>query len=93
MDFNQAYILNSDIVYRLISGEVIILDLNSGDYFSLNKAGTEIFLAIVDKKPLSSILVALQDKYNFKDEKELKKDIAALAEELLQNKIFKKEAR
>jgi PqqD family protein of HPr-rel-A system len=36
-------LLNSDIVYRKLDGEEIILHLKTGTYFGLNQTGTVLF--------------------------------------------------
>jgi hypothetical protein len=89
MNLEQEYRLCEDTNWRLLDDEVIILDFNSGEYFSLNETGTDIFLAIKDNKPLNVLLESQQKKFG-KTEKELKKDIDDLLEELLQNNIIKK---
>lgn len=89
MSLEQKYRLCDDIDWRLVDDEVIILDFNSGEYFSLNETGTDIFLAIKDNRPLNVLLESQQKKFG-KAVRELKKDIDDLLGELLQNNIIKK---
>ena len=91
MSLAQEYRLCDDINWRLVDDEAIILNFNSGEYFSLNETGTDIFLAIKDNKPLNLLLEGQQNKFSMAAE-ELKKDIDDLLGELLQNNIIKKAA-
>jgi len=91
MSLRQEYRLCDDINWRLVDDEAIILNFNSGEYFSLNETGTDIFLAITDNQPLN-VLLEIQQKRFGKAEGELQKDIDDLLEELLQNNIIKKAA-
>lgn len=89
MSLEQKYRLGDDINWRLVDDEIIILDLNSGEYFSLNDTGTEIFLAIKDHTPLDILLEHQRKKFG-KTTAQLKQDIDDLLKELLQNNIIKK---
>jgi len=89
MRLDEEYRLCDDINWRLVDNEAIILNFSSGEYFSLNETGTDIFLAITDNKPLD-VLLEVQQKEFGKTERELKKDIDDLLGELLENNIIKK---
>jgi len=42
--------LNSNITFREVDDEIIILNLENDQYYSLNKSGTQIFKKIVVEK-------------------------------------------
>lgn len=89
MNLNQQYALCGDVNCQLVDNEAIILNLESGDYFSLNNTGTDIFLSIVKNRPLTSLISELKETYG-KSEEELKKDITALLQDLIKNNIIRK---
>jgi hypothetical protein len=87
MDLKEKYRICDDISWRQVDDEIIILNLDSGDYFSLNKTGGYIFLAINNNQPLESLLKEQREEFN-KPTEELRKDINDLLQELLENKII-----
>ena len=89
---NAIYELNEDVAYRVIDGEAMVLNLNDGEYYSLNRAGTEILQSIENRKNLDCILDTLKKKYGKHDEN-MEKDLTTLIKELLMNKLIRKANR
>jgi hypothetical protein len=89
MDLNKKFAINKDVVHRIVDGEAIILDMNNGEHFSLNRTGTDIFLGILEDKNLKSILELQTKKYKENPEV-LKKDLISCVSDLLRSKIIKK---
>jgi len=90
MDLAKRYRIDKDkIMYRVIDGEVVILNLNTGDSYSLNEVGTRIWQAIIEEnKYLSGILSCLKKEYDI-SEKQLEKDILKLVSELEENELIR----
>ena len=87
-EINQSFGLKEDVVYRIVGGEAIILDVARGEHFSLNKTGTEIFLDIVNNMSLNQIFE--KQKKRYRKAPTLKQDIIDLIEELLKKKIIER---
>ncbi|MBT6125779.1 MAG: PqqD family protein, partial [Halieaceae bacterium] len=46
MDLNQVVTLSPDVISQEVSGETVLLDLNSEHYFGLDEVGTRIWQLI-----------------------------------------------
>jgi len=89
MDLTQRYAINKDkLSYRIIDDEAVVLDLDNGHYFSLNKVGTKIWEAINKQKSLKEILKLLKEEYQL-PEKRLKSDLLTLVKDLERAKLIK----
>ena len=69
--------INEKIIAKKIQGEMVLLNIENGDYFSLNAIGTEIFECISNGIHPSEIAVSLFEKYEI-DLKNLESDVNAL---------------
>jgi len=84
----QRYTLDKDsVTYRIIGQEAVILNMDNGNYYSLNKTGTLAWKALVEGKNLDEILALLKKKYPLPEER-LKKDLSALAKDLEKEKLL-----
>lgn len=52
-----------NITWRVVDGEALILDLNTGFYFSLNPVATEIWEALQSGAEIPRILETVSSKY------------------------------
>lgn len=89
MNLNQKYTLCRDIQWQVVENEAIILNMNSGDYFSLNDTATDIFLGVVKDRSLASMISKRKETHR-KSKPELKKDTIDLLQDLIKNRIIKK---
>lgn len=90
MDLNQKYTIDTDKVsWRVIDGEVVILNLDNGNYYDLNAVGTQIWNAITQKKSLGQILETLKNEYPA-EEKRLENDLKKILLDLEKEKLIKK---
>ncbi len=58
------FIKSKDVIFRVIDGECIILNLNSSVYYSLNEVGTEIWDRINDENNVSQIASQISSLYS-----------------------------
>lgn len=72
------------LAWRIIEGEAVILNLDSGYYYRLNPIGTQIWQMLENKKKPSDIIKTLADQYS-QPESKIQKDFVGLV------KDFKKE--
>lgn len=78
MSLAQRYTINKDtVVYRIIAGEAVMLNLENGYYYSLDEIGTKIWKALDNGESIDEILGELIDEYQVSD-KQLKSDVIKL---------------
>ncbi|HOW35256.1 MAG TPA: PqqD family protein [Candidatus Omnitrophota bacterium] len=69
------------IVWRTIDGEVVILDLDSGRYYSLNKTGSFAWSLLNENKTGEQIIEKIREEYGL-DYKKASQDIRSLIKDL-----------
>ncbi|MBN1827103.1 MAG: PqqD family protein [Candidatus Eisenbacteria bacterium] len=74
---------SSNVPWRTIEGKGILVDLDSGFYFSLNRTGQVIWGEIDGGKPLSAIARKVVDRFEVDEETALR-DCLELAERMLE---------
>lgn len=80
-------IVNDKIIAREIQGETVLLNKESGDYFSLNTVGTDIYNCICKGMEIETIVSFLLDRYDV-EYNTLKNDVISLVSELKEKKII-----
>lgn len=68
----------SNIVWNVVDNEALLLDIETGEYFSLNPVATEIWTMLSEGQSRDTIAVTLGKKYEIEPEA-----IAADIDELL----------
>lgn len=58
-----------NIAWRNVNDEIVILNLKSGEYFTLNDVGQVIWTAITDEKNVEEIKMKIIDEYDVSKEK------------------------
>ena len=53
----------SNIVWNVVDGEALLLDIETGEYFSLNPVATEIWTMLSDGQSRDTIAITLGEKY------------------------------
>jgi hypothetical protein len=77
MNFNQTVILSPDVISQEVSGETVLLDLESECYYGLDPVGTRIWQLIRDHGELRTIYDTLLDEYDVEPSR-LQSDLEAL---------------
>lgn len=77
----------SEIAQETIDGEVIIINLNKGHYFSLNGNGADIWLGINLGMPGSAIISKLKLQYN-DTENVVEESVKKILQELLDEELI-----
>ena len=80
-------IINKDIIARELQGETVLLNMQNGDYFTLNGMGTEIYNLIRSGKGAGEIVELLLEKYDVGHDR-LSADVSSLIDELKDKKIL-----
>lgn len=83
----QIYAVPDTVLARQIQEEMVILDLRSGCYFSLNAIGSEVWEQLMQQQPLDKIAAALAAKYGA-ESTSIQADVSALLGDLLEQKLI-----
>ena len=81
MNLNQTIALSPDVVSQKVSGETVLLDLESENYFGLDEVGTRIWQLIKETNELQSIFDTLLEEYDI-SEARLQLDLTTLLTEI-----------
>ena len=71
----------SRFIWRIVDDEALIVDLESGGFFSLDGVGTEVWKGLQDGLDLAQIVDAITVKYGV-DEQTVQRDVSDLLEDL-----------
>ncbi len=81
MDLNSKITFADTVFAQEVDGEMVLLDMNSENYFGLDSVGTDIWQAIQENNNLKDVLHILLNQYEV-DEDILKRDILLFVEKL-----------
>jgi len=89
LDLNHRFEpLTEEVAAKVIDGEAILINLATGVYYSMDKAGALIWEMISEKHSLQQIVAALVARYQVSSDQAVA-DLQRLGEELLQEKLVK----
>ena len=77
MDLNQNISLSPDVISQEVSGETVLLDLESENYFGLDEVGTRIWQLIKETNDLQAIYSTLLEEYDVSEDR-LQQDLDTL---------------
>ena len=63
-DAEVAYRIPERVAARTVAGEVVLLDLESGTFFSLNATGTSVWRGLVNAESHADIVAGLVSDYD-----------------------------
>jgi hypothetical protein len=76
-----------DVLWQQVDGQVVLLELNAGRYYSLDPVGSRIWEALVECPDISSAQDQLLATFEV-DETTLRRDIAELINDLTRSKLL-----
>lgn len=97
MELNNRYTIDPDkIAWRIIDEEAVILNLDTGLYYSLDKMGTKIWQLLSEGKSLEDTIDMIASEYEEEEEQRIKHDLLDLVcklkkEDLIHERIEKEE--
>lgn len=74
------------IIWRIIENRALILDLETGFYYNLNRIGSLIWKSLAEGDNLGNALNKIKRSYNVSDQK-LKKDSDELIKDFVKEKL------
>ena len=81
MNLNQTITLSPEVISQEVSGETVLLDLDSENYFGLDEVGTRIWQLIKETSDLQAIYKTLLEEYEVEEER-LQTDLELLLGEI-----------
>ena len=84
MNLNQKIIFTDTVFAQEVDGEMVLLDMESENYFGLDEVGTAIWQAIQEDGLLQNVLETLLEQYDVEEEV-LKKDLIGFVEKLAES--------
>jgi len=92
MNLKQTITLSPDVISQEVSGETVLLDLESENHFGLDEVGTRIWQLIESAGDLEAIFKTLLEEYDVEEE-ELLGDLSNLVGEIEKLGLVKLETR
>jgi hypothetical protein len=81
LNLNQTITLSPDVISQEVSGETVLLDLESENYFGLDEVGTRIWQLIGETNDLQAIYQTLLKEYDVSEDR-LQQDLDHLLGEI-----------
>lgn len=78
---SDAFEANPQVLCRELSGEAVLLNLESGVYYGLDPVGTRIWTLVTRQQPLASVCAVLLGEYEVSADV-LAEDVRALVADL-----------
>ena len=90
MNLSQKIIFADTVFAQEVDGEMVLLDMNSENYFGLDEVGTAIWQAMQEKGTLQGVFGTLLEQYEVEEEV-LKKDLINFVEKLKESGLVEVE--
>ncbi len=88
MDLSDVFTVSSEVVAREVGGEMVLLDLASGQYFGLDPIGARIWeLLIARPHSLKELTDAIETEFDAPRER-IEADLKALAAQLSEQDLI-----
>ena len=91
MELNQRVTFADTVFAQEVDGEMVLLDMNSENYFGLDVVGTDIWNAMQENTNLNDVLALLLEQYDVKEDI-LRKDLLIFVDALEKSGLVKVEA-
>jgi ornithine carbamoyltransferase len=86
MDFSKKVVLPDTVFAQEVDGEMVLLDMDSENYFGLDAVATDIWRLLSEGKTLQETFDALLEMYDVEPET-LHSDLSAFVRKLLDSKL------
>ena len=90
IELNQILKRGEEYVHSAIDGEMVMMNINTGMYTSLNETAVAIWEILENPMTVAEILVKLQESYDVSEE-QCKIDVLPFFDQLVERKITIKE--
>ena len=90
MNLNKKVTFADTVFAQEVDGEMVLLDMNSENYFGLDEVGTAIWQAMQEKETLQEVLDVLLEQYEVESDV-LEKDLSNFVDKLVESELVKVE--
>ena len=73
--------ISPSVIYRDVSGEVVLLNLQSGVYYGLDPVGSRMWQLLMEQRPLDDVCSVMLEEYDVAADV-LRADLSRLVDEL-----------
>ena len=87
---DDIYISSEEITWRDVNGELVVLKLTSGEYFSFNEVGRLTWLNLTEGKSIKEIVKVIEKEYDVTTD-QAQSDVYTFIEGLLENQLLNQE--
>ncbi len=84
------YRIPQDILFHELSGEAVLLNLASGQYYSLDEIGTQMWVLLAEHGEIEPVIAALLQEYEV-TEQQLRVDLEKLISDLTVQGLLEKD--
>ena len=88
MNLNKKVTFADTVFAQEVDGEMVLLDMNSENYFGLDEVGTAIWQEIQNNGDLNEVFKVLLEQYEVQEDV-LKNDLMAFVERLEESGLIK----
>ncbi len=82
---------NDDVTWRDVSGEMVVLKLSSGEYYTFNEQGRITWLALSEGKSVEQAVRMIVDEYDVGSDK-AREDVEAFVVGLMEQELLDRQA-
>ena len=87
MNLSQKIVFSDTVFAQEVDGEMVLLDMNSENYFGLDEVGTAIWQAMQEKKRLKEVYDTMLEQYAVEPEV-LEKELLEFTQELSESGLL-----
>lgn len=90
MNLKKKVIFSETVFAQEVDGEMVLLDMESENYFGLDEVGTAIWQAMQEYGTLKEVFNAMLEQYDVEEEV-LKRDLTEFVEKLIESGLVEVE--
>jgi hypothetical protein len=87
MDLNQKIARSDNFVFNEVDGELVMMNIETGAYASLNETGKSIWTLLDAPKSLSEVVSSLVEEYEI-DQATCEKEVLPFVENMLKSEVL-----
>lgn len=84
---SSTFSVSQEVLSQEVSGETVLLDMQSESYFGLDAVGTRIWQLLQENNRLQQVFDTMLEEYDV-DEKQLEKDLDELLNKLIDEELI-----
>lgn len=81
---------NSEMMVADMDGELVMMDVNQGNYFSVNQVGSHIWTKLETPQTVAALVTSVKDAFKTEDATQVKADVDRFLTDLETHKLIRK---